>query len=29
MVFEMKIQHAYARLKMNLFYLEELQASKG
>jgi len=29
MVFEMKIQHAYARLKPNLYYLEELQASKG
>jgi len=27
MVFEMKIR-AYARLKMNVYYLEELQASK-
>ena len=29
MVFEMKIQLAYARLKMNLYYLEQMQATKG
>ena len=29
MVFEIKIQHAYARLKMNLYYLEQMQAIKG